>query len=345
MTAATKKIHFNYFRAPYVIFFLITLWFISAGAVALSLTPGSSSSTPAVISTGDPVYIHGIATGHPRNGLQVWAIGNNYLKVSTISTNADNTYEYELTKTDTLNLASGQYFVLIQHPMMNGQFDVYYDPSTGQVINRILGGGTAIFRMSGSGSLQGPASASALVQAINSQNIDDTFASATFFVNPPSAFINPIGTHVIGDTFTISGNTNLAVGDQLLVEIYSSSFNPTSKQQSAGFSGDTGIVKVVLGSSGYNQWFFDVDTSTFKPDEYLVKVSGILVDVTGSATFNMIQKPATTIGTLPVAVTTTTPETRLTTVPPTPLPTTKKSPVFLTAGIAAILIAIIIHKR
>ena len=316
----------NSVRPHHVIFVLFILWFISAGAVAVSLSPGSSSSSSAVITKGHPVYINGIATGHPQNGLQVWVIGNNYLKVSTIPTNADNTYEYELTKADTLNLASGQYFVLIQHPMMNGQFDVYYNPATGQVINRVLGGGTPIFQMSGSGSLQSPNSASALVQAISSQNIDDTFATVSFFVNEPAAFINTIGTHSVGDRFTISGNTNLAVDDKLLVEIYSSSFNPTSKQQSGEFSGIAGVVSVVPGSGGYNQWSFDIDTSTFKPDEYLVQVSGLLVDVTGSATFNVIPGPVTTITTIvPVMVTTTRVETLQTPIVLTSLPTTKQT--------------------
>jgi trimeric autotransporter adhesin len=344
MITATKETHGNYFRPHYVIFVLFILWVVSAGVIAVSLSPGSSSSSSAVIAKGDPVYIQGIATGHPQNGLQVWVIGNNYLKVSTISTNADNTYEYELTQADTLNLASGQYFVLIQHPMMNGQFDVYYNPSNGQVINRVLGGGTPIFQMSGSGSLQSPNSASALVQAISSQNIDDTFATVSFFVNEPAAFINPIGTHSVGDRFTVSGNTNLAVDDKLLVEIYSSSFNPTSKQQSGEFYGATGVVSIVPGSGGYNQWSFDVDTSTFKPDEYLVQVSGMLVDMTGSATFNVIQGPVTTIPTIvPVTVIITTPETLQTTIVPPSLPTTKQAPVFVATGIAAVLIALVIR--
>lgn len=344
MISVNQILHGNYVRPRFVISILLIFWLISTGVIAVSLSPGSSSSSSAMIAKGDPVYIHGIATGHPQNGLQVWVIGNNYMKISTISTNADNTYEYELKKSDTLNLASGQYFVLIQHPMMNGQFDIFYNPSTGQVINRVLGGGTSIFQMSGSGSLQSPHSASALVQAINSQNIDDTFATASFFVNEPSAFINPIGTHAVGDRFTISGNTNLAVDDELLVEIYSSSFKPTSKQQSGEFSGATGVVKVVPGSGSYNQWSFDVDASTFKPDEYLVKVTGMLVDVTGSATFNVIPGPVTTLTTVPAAVIATTPEIVLTTIIPTTLPTTQKSPVFVATGIAALLIVLVIRK-
>ena len=42
-----------------------------------------------------------------------------------------------------------RYFVLVQHPMMNAEFDIYYDSSTGRVINRQLGTGTSIFQLTG----------------------------------------------------------------------------------------------------------------------------------------------------------------------------------------------------
>ena len=262
--------------------------FIPAAAVELS-----SGGTNA-ISNGDPVTLRGIATGHPQSGLQVWVIGNNYLKIGTIDVNQDNTFTYELKSTDTRNLASGQYFVVVQHPMMNGEFDVYYNSATGRVINRQQGtGGMTIYQMSGSGSLQGPDSAQALVNAISSQDIDDTFTTYTFMINPPAAFVEPVGTHAVGDKFTISGSTNLAAGDDLLVEITSSSFKPTQKNTAGGFSGASGTVKVVRGTSGTNRWSFDVDASEFAPDEYIVKVSGVTIDVTGSTTFNIVDRLAT----------------------------------------------------
>ena len=76
--------------------------------------------------------------------------------ISNIQVNADNTYSYQMTSADTENLASGQYLVIIQHPMMNGQFDIVYDPSTGNVINRQIGSGTVIFQLGKTGSLQSP---------------------------------------------------------------------------------------------------------------------------------------------------------------------------------------------
>jgi trimeric autotransporter adhesin len=325
---------------------LLGTGFCICAAGAVTLAPQNSQSSGSVIANGDPVYIHGVATGQPRNGLQVWLTGNNYLKVSTISVDGDNTYTYELASADTRNLASGQYFVVIQHPMMNGQFDVVYDPATGKVTNRILGGGTTIFQMSGAGSLQGPASASALVQAISSQNIDDTFVTYSFFISSPTALINPIGDHAVGDKFTISGSTNLAVGDNLMVEITSASFKPTQKTQDNAFSGAAGMVKVVPGSMGYNHWSFDVDTSAFSPDEYIVTVNGIDARAAGSTTFNVLPSTVKTPDTPQEPAVIRTPVTSLTSLTPVPPNTTptQKSPLPLSFGIMALVIFFVIRK-
>ncbi len=75
---------------------------------SVTLSPGTSFAGAPTIANGDPVFIHGIATGHPVNGLQVWLLGYNYVKISTVYTNDDNTYEYELKSADTQNLAPGQ---------------------------------------------------------------------------------------------------------------------------------------------------------------------------------------------------------------------------------------------
>jgi hypothetical protein len=160
------------------------------------------------------------------------------------------------------------------------------------------GSGTAIFQLTRSGSLQSPDAASALMRAIGSQNVDDTFATASFTISPPNAFINPVGDHVVGDKFTITGTTNLAVGDKLQVDVYSSSFSPTKKSQSGAYSGASGVVEVSAGPDGRNQWSFDIDSSGFKPDEYIVTVAGIIQDVKGSALFNILA--ATPVPTSPL---------------------------------------------
>ena len=97
----------------------------------------------------------------------------------------------ELQQSDTAKLAAGEYVVLIQHPMENGVFDVVYDPSSGTVTN--VQTGKQIFQLTGSGSLQSTGAVTALMNAIGSQNIDDTFAVVTFYVSQPATSINPIG--------------------------------------------------------------------------------------------------------------------------------------------------------
>jgi len=317
---------------------------------AVTLTPGSSTAGSATISKGDPVYIQGVATGHPRNGLQVWEIGYNTVKVSTISVNDDNTYSYELKSADTQSLASGQYVVIVQHPMMNGEFDIIYSSDTGQVINRQMNGGTAIFQLTRSGSLQSTDAASALMKAINSQNIDDTFASSSFYVSQPDALIHPVGDHVVGDKFTITGSTNLAVGDKLQVDVYSSSFAPTKKSESGEYSGASGVVEVMPGSDGRNQWSFDIDASTFRPDEYIVTVAAIIQDVRGSSTFNILPSVPATTQVAETAMTTgtvaqPTPASAIATTP-TQVPTTLHSALPLWVSAAAVLgIIIVLNKR
>jgi hypothetical protein len=322
-------------------------------AAAVTLTPGSSATTT-TISQGDPVYIRGIATGHPQVGLQVWFIGYNFAKVTTVQVNDDNSYEYELQKSDTANLATGQYFVLIQHPMMNGQFDVVYDAASGSV--KDVQTGKTLYKFTGSGSLQSTNSAAALIQAVGSQNIDDTFATVSFYVSSPTVTINPIGDKHTGDTFTVNGTTSLAPNDELMVEIYSSSYVPTTKTQASGFSGASGMVKVVAGSGGKNTWSFDVDTSTFAPDEYLVKISGVLQDVTASTRFNVVQcegtggtcsvpMSAATIVSSNVTATATTPSQDAPVLTSTSIPaTTQQSPVPVAVCLGSIATVLVLRR-
>jgi hypothetical protein len=329
-------------------FLLVCVTLIIPPASSVTLSPGNSFAGAPTIANGDPVFIHGIATGHPANGLQIWLLGYNYVKISSVYTNADNTYEFELKSADTQNLAPGQYYVLVQHPMMNGEFDIFYDNSKGSVINRQLGTGTSIFQLTGTGSLQTPDGANALMQAINSQNIDDTFATTSFIIGNPTAFIDPIGDHVVGDKFTITGSTNIAADNKLLVEITSSSFKPSQKQQSGEFSGSSGTVTIEPGIGGMNRWSFDVDASTFRPDEYLVRISGTVIEVTASTTFNIFEKLPTTVKT-PVPVTTVTIVSLPVTIEPSPPPTTQKSPVSPLEIIGAVALVagvlVITHKK
>ena len=225
--------------------------------------------------------------------------------------------------------------------MMNGQFDIIYNAATGQVINRQQGNGMTIFTLTGAGSLQSADAASALMNAVNSQNVDDMFTTVSFFVNEPDAFIDPVGEHAVGEKFSITGTTNLAVDDNLMVEVYSSSFAPTGKGQPNEFSGKSGIVKVQPGSGSSNRWSFDIDASGFVPDEYIVKVTAVNQQVTGTTTFSIVpHKVPAPMPTTTSTVSTSLPPTVPTTIPATAPATTKATPLptgFIITGLAAAL--------
>jgi S-layer glycoprotein len=218
-------------------------------------------------------------------------------------------FEYKFSGTS--DLVPGQYFVVVQHPMTNDLFDLAPqagNPAVGQtaVVRPVLDRQLAtpagllppVFILEGTGSLQGSNAATALVNAMNSADIDDTYYKLTFMIEEPKIIISPIGDKYVGETFTISGTTNLAVGDSLIVDVSSSSFRPAEKTQASGFSGQSGSVLVTAGDKdGENVWEFEVDASSFVPDEYIVKVQGIVADQTATQTFNVLKADETPVAT------------------------------------------------
>jgi PGF-CTERM protein len=303
------------------------------------VTAAASSNT---LAKGDILYIRGTAEGKPTN-VYVWIFGKNYRScANAASVKSDATYEYKLDRGDTEGLAAGQYFMIVQHPMMNGIKDIesdvagitctaFFNTSSPLGTWGKSGGGSGIYvRIVG---LQAPDAATALIDALNSPNVDDTYTKLSVMIEEP--FINigagagcgDLGDKCVGDTFTITGTTNLAEGDEILIDVVSSSFKPTEKTQSGEFSGASGTVTVVKGDT-YNTFSFDVDASTFKPDEYIVKAEAIQPSVTATHTFNVLDCTATSPAaciTVPVCTTMPTIPT-IPTLPPTTVPVTTAQP-------------------
>ena len=275
------------------------------------VTAQASQST---VAQGDKIYIRGVAEGKPSDGVAIWIMGKNYANRATESVNDDGTFEYEIDGAITSGLTSGQYFVVVQHPMYNDLFDVQLQMDF--VVGAYPVRWSNLFKLYGAGSLQGSDAANALTIAMDNAAIDDTYTKLQFLVEVPEIKILPITEKMVGDKFEIKGTTNLAVDDEILVEVYSSSFGPTPKETSGEFSGASGTVKVVKGTEGFNTWSFPVDTTTFKPDEYIVQASAIGLettnDVTATTLFNVVEFVPTTVP----------PTVPPTTVPPTAPPTT-----------------------
>lgn len=115
-----------------------------------------------------------------------------------------------------------------------------------------------------------------------------------------------------GETVIISGTTNIAPGNHLIITVTPAWFGPTKKSEPGGATGTSGRVVVQEGNATTNTWVFAADTAGYEPGEYTVIVEWVEGDASASTTFTVSEvAPATTATTAPpattVAVTTTAP--------------------------------------
>ncbi len=84
--------------------------------------------------------------------------------------------------------------------------------------------------------------------------------------------IDPTGNNnYVGDNLTITGITNLEEGQDVLVEVYGSSFCGMQDYCACpSLGGAKGTVTVVGGNCGLNQTLFSLTTPSFTPGEFVV---------------------------------------------------------------------------
>ena len=103
--------------------------------------------------------------------------------------------------------------------------------------------------------------------------------------------IDPIGDKHVGDIFMVTASTNVSAGEEILVQVYSSTFRTGAKFPINEFYGATGTVRVIQGMNGINITLFVVNTSELKPDQYIVTEDAVIQPVTGTALFNVLPAP------------------------------------------------------
>ena len=82
----------------------------------------SATTSAAVVASGDDITISGTAEGKPSS-VTYYIFGTNYYESGTISVDDDSTFEKKITIKKTQD--AGQYYVVVEHPMENGVFDVH----------------------------------------------------------------------------------------------------------------------------------------------------------------------------------------------------------------------------
>ena len=96
----------------------------------------SATTSTSVVASGDEITISGTAEGKPSS-VTYYIFGTNYYTTGTISVDDDSTFEKKIRINN--NQDAGQYFVVVEHPMENGVFDVHqaYASTDGHYYNSL----------------------------------------------------------------------------------------------------------------------------------------------------------------------------------------------------------------
>jgi trimeric autotransporter adhesin len=227
------------------------------------------------VAKGDSITLTGMSSGIGSGSVAVWIFGRNFFTYDQTSVERDGQFEYEIPGSQTSDMVAGQYVVIVQHPMTNGEFDIWPDNQRQLVLGRYPYSGSPLFRVSGPGALMGSDAANALISALNSAYIDDTYTRWDIRVTNPkitldsNSLIQEAGAPVV-----IGGTTNLGAGKRLLIEISDNRFAPTRKDTtdtSYGYSG-TAVIR-----DGEGERFFSltVPADRLAPGEYRVLIQAV----------------------------------------------------------------------
>lgn len=279
--------------------------------------PGmSSGSSTTAAAKGDAVHIKGKITGNPSS-VAIFIFGPNHYERRTTSVN-DGEYDYKMNIPE--SMSTGEFVVIVEHPMYDGRFGVQELHKDGKTILAMVttaGGTQSSFVVEGPGRLQSSQAANALIKMLESPYIDDLYTTVKLTIQPPYINIDSMGNHTLGESFTLTGRTNMAPGNKkLLIEVAPTSFVPSGKNQQTPPTGVSGSVVVEKGTPD-NIWRFFVDGSKLALDSYTVKVSGVEVSTSTSKVFDVVPKPVVT-PTIP-------PTTTESPTPATPVPTTPET--------------------
>ncbi len=145
------------------------------------------------VPAGGLFHITGTARGGTPYGIMIWILGRNFYFVDNVPVADDYTFDYEVSAGMTTGMGEGRYFVVVQHPMTNNQFDVF--PGTGANEGYVMGTfpmmPSRLFRAEGVASLTGygnssvPAAMEALIHDLNDPNIDDRYARFPLVIGEP----------------------------------------------------------------------------------------------------------------------------------------------------------------
>ena len=243
-------------------------------SVALKQPFISIITAPEVIVQGDEAEF--VINAEATENITAYVFGTNFF-LSTNPVKADkdisNQFTVKILESETANMSTGQYFAVFQHPM----YDTFYNIFAGTDGKFYLN--TSADAKNANGELlfnamdrQTANAAQALCDALDSQNIDDMYVKASFFVvgEDESFTISEIPSTIAqGETLTISGVSTANAGNEVTVEMISTAFAAVPKET----VGSAAFILVTTEVADDGTWEVTLDTSDLNVDEYSLKVA------------------------------------------------------------------------
>lgn len=288
--------------------------------------PTVSVTEPAqTVAKGDEIVISGLIGGDPDTGVAVWIFGRNYFRYDTARGERSGAFTYELSGSVTGAMEPGEYVILVQHPMGDGEFNIRPDRDRQMVLGTQPYPGAPQFRVGGPGALQGPAAAAALIEALDSPFIDDVYAEYSIRVVNPTITFDPASLrNVAGKPIIISGTTNMAEGSRILLEITDDWFGPVPKTERSLTAGFSGVVTVETDESGRNTFSLEIPAGRLPVGSYRVIAQAVTAQVTATGTLTVTHEPLEELPAHDTATPVQSPEERVT---PGPALTQEETPV------------------
>ena len=226
------------------------------------------TSIPDVVIQGEQFEIKGTAEA-ATNGIRYYIFGTNYFVNGTQSVK-NGEFTIKLTMEEA-KAATGQYFVVIQHPMYDGNFNIA--PFGSEIVLNttsnaaVKGEGSVLFNVD---ARQTANAAQALCDALDTENIDDMYVKASFIVAGATSTINPIPSEIAqGSKLTVSGTTTGMAGDLVTVEMLSTAFAAVPKNT----VGSASFISLTTKVADDGTWEVTFDTSSLNVDEYSLSVA------------------------------------------------------------------------
>jgi hypothetical protein len=142
----------------------------------------TATVSPSNGTKGQSFTVTGIAEGIPPE-VQAWILGSAYTSTTKIPVDSSASFTFTTDDARGGKLPAGQYYLIVEHPMADNQFDFV---ASGDYVRSVkLNNGTNLFRLTGPGSLQGTDAADALIAALtDSATYDDTYQNDTYTLLP-----------------------------------------------------------------------------------------------------------------------------------------------------------------